>query len=470
MLVKTDSYIIFGGVCMSRGFIAGDRNQLLLLPPSVDKWVPVNHMVRFIWDIVKQMNLAAFYLSYGIEGRPPYDPAMMLAVLVYAYCQGRRSSRKIAKACEEELPYRWLTGNTVPDHCAIARFRARHEGLMKEVFCEILSLCAEAGLVRVGDVYLDGTKIKGSASLAANRTLDQLNKEIERMLEEARTEDEEEDRHLGPHRRGDELPEGMEDPGSRLARLEEAKARLEAKAEAEREEQAKKLRDREEEEKASGRKKPGPKPKDPEDAVRGDRKANATDPDSRIMKTRQGHVQGYNGQAVVSKDQIILGAEVTQEENDLHQLEPMIHETRQSLDGAGIDKGIDTCTADTGYWRDDLPVESIEANGPELLIAVQKDSKQRQQCLDEEHSCGRTPANASSRERMGRKLRTKRGKAKYKLRSQTVEPVFGQIKAAMGIHGFLRRGIDAVRSEWKLICACHNLMKLFRAFGVVPTS
>ena len=164
---------------MGRGFVAGDRNQLLLLPPSVDKWVPVNHVVRFIWEIVKQMNLTAFYFSYGTEGRPPYDPAMMLAVLIYAYCQGRRSSRKISKACEEELPYRWLTGNTVPDHCAISRFRSRHEKLMKTVFCEILSVCAEAGLVRVGDVYLDGTKIKGNASLSANRTLDQLNKEIE---------------------------------------------------------------------------------------------------------------------------------------------------------------------------------------------------------------------------------------------------------------------------------------------------
>jgi len=455
---------------MSRGFVAGDRNQLLLLPPSVDKWVPANHMVRFIWDIVKGMTLSAFYLSYGAEGRPPYDPAMMLSVMIYAYCQGRRSSRKIAKACEEELPYRWLTGNTIPDHCAISRFRARHEKLMKKVFCEILSLCAEAGLVRVGDVYLDGTKIKGNASLSTNRTLEQLNKEVEQMLEEAQARDEEEDRLYGTTRRGDELPEELGDPKSRLARLKEAKARLEARAKAEREEQEKKLRDREEEEKSAGRKKRGPKPKGPEQAVQADRKANATDPDSRIMKTRQGYVQGYNGQAVVSKDQIILGAEVTQEENDLYQLEPMIQETKANLDEAGVKKNIGSCTADTGYWRDDLPVESIEANGPKLLIAVKKDWKQREQCDSEQHSRGRIPADASSRERMGRRLNTKTGKAKYKLRGQTVEPVFGQIKAALGVYGFLRRGIEAVRSEWKLICACHNLMKLFRAFGIVATS
>ena len=290
------------------------------------------------------------------------------------------------------------------------------------------------------------------------------------MLEEAKAQDEEEDRRFGPNRRGDELPEGMEDPGSRLARLKEAKARLEAKAKAEREEQEKRIRDREEEEKATGKKKPGPKLKDPEQAVQTDRKANATDPDSRIMKTRQGYVQGYNGQAVVSKDQIILGAEVTQEENDLHQLEPMIQETKSSLDDAGVTKNIGSCTADNGYWRDDLPIKSIEASGPELFIAVQKDSRQREQYVNDEHSPRRIPADASPRERMGRKLRTRRGKAKYKLRSQTVEPVFGQIKAAMGIYGFMRRGMDAVRSEWKLICSCHNLMKLFRAFGVVPTT
>ena len=455
---------------MSRGFVSGDRKQLLLLPPSVDKWVPKNHMVRFIYDVVKQMKLAPFYDAYGTEGRPPYDPAMMLCVLIYAYCQGRRSSRKIAKACEEELPYRWLTGNTVPDHCAISRFRSRHEEQMKTVFCEILSVCAEAGLVRVGDVYLDGTKIKANASLSANRTLNQLNEEIEQMLEEAKAADEEEDRRLGPNRRSDELPEELEDPGTRLARLKEAKGRLEAKAKAEREEQEQKIRDREEEEKTSGRKKPGPKPKDPDDAVRQDRKANATDPASRIMKTRQGHVQGYNAQAVVSKDQISVGAEVTQEENDLYQLEPMIQETKESLRESGIDKSIDTCTADTGYWRDDLPVASIEADGPELFIAVQKDCKQRKQCRkDDKSSQGRIPVNASSRDRMARRLSTKRGKAKYKPRSQTVEPVFGQIKASLGIFGFLRRGFSAVRSEWKLICACHNLMKLFRAYGVVAT-
>jgi len=455
---------------MGRGFVGGDRQQMFLLPPSMDQWVPVHHVVRFLWDIVKQMDLSDFYRSYGAEGRPPYDPAMMLAVLVHAYCQGKRSSRKISKACEEELPYRWLTGNTVPDHCAIARFRARHEELMTKVFSEILKLCSEAGLVRLGEVFLDGTKLKANASLSANRTLEQLEAEIGQMLEEAKAEDEEEDRRFGADRRGDELPDDLKDSKSRLARLKEAKARLEAKAKAEREEQEEKLRMREDEEKASGRKKPGPKPKDPDEAVRADRKANVTDTDSRIMKTRQGYVQGYNGQAVATRDQIILGAEITQEENDLHQLEPMIRETQESLEDAGIEEKIGAYVADTGYWRDDLPMEQMEADGPELVIALKKDSKQRGQCNEAQHPTGKLPADATARQRMERRLSTESGKEKYRLRSPTIEPVFGQIKATMGAVGFMRRGLESVRSEWKLICACHNLMKLFRSFGVVATA
>ncbi len=446
---------------MARNFICGDRRQLFLLPPSVDQWVPKNHVVRFIWDIVHQMDLTPFYNVYSKEGGPPYDPGMMLSVLIYAYCQGRRSSRKIAKACMEELPYRWLTANTNPDHCAIARFRARHEKHMKQVFTEVLSLCAETGLVRVGNVFLDGTKVKANASLSANKTLDQLRKEVDEMIKEAKAQDEAEDKEPT----SDELPKELEDPTSRLARLKEAKARLEAKAKEEREEQEEKIRARQEEEKATGRKKGGRKPKSPDEAVDKDRKANVTDPDSRIMKTRQGYVQGYNSQAVATQDQIILAAQVTQEENDLYQLEPMIKAANQSIAEAGIENKINTCTADTGYWRDDLPVEQIEKDGPELLIAIQKDCKQRND--KEDCPCGRIPQDITSRERMARKLKTKRGKAIYRLRGQTIEPVFGQIKEGLGLRGFLRRGLEAVQSEWELICACHNLMKVFRAFGVV---
>ncbi|NTV43138.1 MAG: IS1182 family transposase [Syntrophobacteraceae bacterium] len=448
---------------MGRGFIAGNRDQLLLLPPSVDKWVAQDHVVRFIWDCVSQMDMFAFYSSYGREGKPPYDPAMMLAVLIYAYSEGIRSSRKIEKACAEQLPFRWLTGNVVPDHCAISRFRSRHEELIRKVFVETLRLCHEAGLVNLGKIFLDGTKLKANASLEANRRLEQLEKEVAQMLEEAKQADREEDKQFGPDNRGDGLPKELQSRKDRLERLQAAQERLEKEAEAERREQEEKIRAREAEEASTGQKKRGRKPKDPQEAVDHDRKANVTDPDSRIMKTRQQYVQGYNGQAVVTEDQIIVSVAVTQEENDLHQLEPMIEETRRTIDEAGIDKPIGSMAADTGYWRDDLDVGAMEEEGPELVIATQKDHKQRKACQEQRVPRGRIPQNATARERMERKLLTKKGRETYKMRGRTIEPVFGQIKKNFGFIGFVRRGLSAARSEWALICACFNLKKLFGA-------
>ncbi len=456
---------------MSRGYISGNREQMLLLPPSVDKWIPKDHVVRFVWDCVCQMDLFVFHGSYGTEGRPPYDPAMMLAVLIYGYSQGIRSSRKIAKACAEQLPFRWLTGNVVPDHCAIARFRSRHEEAIRKVFVEALRLCAEAGLVNLGKIFLDGTKLKANASLEANRRLDQLKKEVAQILQEAEEADRDEDQKFGPEGSADVLPEGLKSPKDRLERLQAAKERLEKEAEAERREQEEKIRAREAEEASRGRKMGGRKPKAPEEAVDRDRKANVTDPDSRIMKTRREYIQGYNGQAVVTEDQIIVSAVVTQDENDLHQLEPMIEETRRTIEEAGIEKPIGALGADAGYWRDDLDVVAIEKEGPELVIATKKDHKQRKACEAERAPRGRIPKNATPRQRMERKLTTKKGRETYKLRSQTVEPVFGQIKRNFDFLGFMRRGLRAAQSEWALMCACFNLMKLFRvshACGAAP--
>jgi transposase len=447
---------------MSRGYIAGNREQMFLLPPSVDQWIPKDHVVRFVWDCVCQMDLWAFHCAYGIEGRPPYDPAMMLAVLIYAYSQGIRSSRKIAKACAEQLPFRWLTGNMVPDHCAIARFRSRHEEAIRKVFVEVLRLCCEAGLINLGKIFLDGTKLKANASLEANRRLDQLKKEVAEMLEEADQADREEDKQFGPEGSGDVLPKELQCPQDRLQRLQAARERLEKQAEAERKEQEEKIRAREAEEACSGKKKGGRKPKAPEEAVDHDRKANVTDPDSRIMKTRREYIQGYNGQAVVTQDQIIVSVAATRDENDLHQLEPMIEETKRTIEEAAIQESMGALAADTGYWRDDLDVPAIEEEGPELVIATKKDHKQRKACEDEGAPKGRIPKNATARQRMERKLMTKKGRETYKLRGQTVEPVFGQIKRNFGFLGFMRRGLRAAQSEWALICACFNLMKLFK--------
>jgi transposase len=455
---------------MSREFVGGNRDQLFLLPPSVDGWVPQHHVVRFIWDCVGQIDMFSFYNAYGKEGRPPYDPAMMLAVLIYAYCEGIRSSRKIAKACAEHLPFRWLTGNTVPDHCAIARFRSRHEQAIEKIFVEVLRLCHEAGLVNLGKIFLDGTKLKANASLEANRRLEQIQEEVAQILEEAKKVDEEEDKRFGPDRRGDELPEELQSSQGRLERLHAAKERLAKEAERERQEQEEKIRARQRDEESTGQKKRGRKPKDPEEVVDHDRKANITDPDSRIMKTRHQYVQGYNAQAAVTEGQIIVAKAVTQDENDCHQLEPMIGDAQRTIEEAGIKESMGSMAADTGYWRDDLDVAGIEKDGPVLFVATKKDWKQRKALEQRGSPRGRIPQSATPRENMERRLLTKKGRETYKLRGRTIETVFGHIKKNLGFVGLLRRGLRAAQSEWALICSCHNLMKLFTAKLTAVTS
>ncbi|MDD2469280.1 MAG: transposase [Desulfobulbus sp.] len=448
---------------MRRRFHKPNRSQLHLLPISIDQWVEEDHLARFLWDCVEHFNLGQFYAAYGDEGAPPYDPQMMLAVLLYAWCLGIRSSRRIAQACEDQVPFRWLTGNLRPDHCAFARFRSRHEEAINHLFAQVLSLCHEAGLAKVGKVYLDGTKMQASASLAANRTLAHLEQEIVKMQAEMKDADAADDARHGKDRRGDELPPELRSKRERLARLQEAKERLELVATAERLAQESKLATRAEEERQSGKKKPGRKPASPDSAVNHERKANPTDPASRIMKTSQGHVQGFNAQAIVTAGQCIVSAEVTQDENDVHQLEPMLAALAATLEAAGIEDRPQTLAADAGYWHDQLEVTELEQKGPALFIATASRLQEAQAHQAEGSPQGRIPDDITPKQRMARKLRTKVGRAVYKLRSQTVEPVFGQIKSIMGCRSFLRRGLEAVQSEWSLICACFNLRKLYRA-------
>jgi hypothetical protein len=254
----------------------------------------------------------------------------------------------------------------------------------------------------------------------------------------------------------------LDTPQGRLERLQAAKERLEQEAQRERQEQEDKIRAREAEEEASGQKKPGRKPKAPEEVVDQDRKANVTDPESRIMKTRQGYVQGYNAQAVVTEERIIVAMEITQEENDCQQLGPMLAETRETLKEAGVCDAIGSLTADAGYWAHEMDVKGIEQDGPVLYVATKKDWKMRQDLAEQAPPCGRIPSDATDRERMERRLRTKKGRDIYRLRGQTVEAVFGHIKKNLGFTGFLRRGLQAARSEWALICTCCNLKKLFK--------
>lgn len=441
---------------MARGFIKGDKDQLYLFPPSIDDWVSKDHPVRFVQTCLEQMNLQVFYQSYAKEGRPPYDPSMMLGILIYAYSKGMRSSRKISKACEEEVPFRWISGNIAPDHRAICRFRARHEKEFKTLFNEVLRLCSESGLLNLGNIFLDGTKMKANAALAANRNLDHINK----ILEEAEAVDKAEDEKFGESERGDRLPKELSDPEERIRRIKAAKERLDREQKQKQDEQAQKVKEHE----ASGPKR-GRKPKSPEE-VKIKKKANITDPESRIMKNRSGFVQAYNCQAACTEDQIIVSADVTQQENDLYQLEPMLEQTTATLRESGVEENVKALVADAGYFREDLAIKDIEKDGPELLVCTKKSHKLRKELKDKGAPRGRIPANISNRDRMDRRLLTRHGYNIYKKRSYTIEPVFGQIKECLNMDRFLRRGLEAVKSEWILTCSISNLMKLFRSKAV----
>ncbi|HCP32100.1 TPA: IS1182 family transposase [Candidatus Acetothermia bacterium] len=455
---------------MAYNFLESNRDQMYLMPVSIRDWLPEGHLAWFIIDVVKEFDLTSFYGKHRSDGwgRAAYEPMMMVSLLLYAYSLGIRSSRQIERACEVDVSFRVITANQRPDYSTICRFRKENEEELAKLFTVVLELCGEAGLVKVGVVSLDGTKMKGNTSLAANRTYDYLEKEVKRMLQEADEADAKEDVEYGRERRGDELPKELARRESRLARLRKAKAQLEQCAQEKAAVQEAKIEAREEEEQVSGEKKRGRKLKEPDknpDPKKA--KANLTDLDSRIMKTRNGHIQGYNGQAVVTKEQIIVAAEVTQQQNDVQQLHPMLKRTDEELKAAGVKGKVRVVLADAGYYSERNMLDA-DPSGPELLLATKKSHKQRQAMKDKRCPRGRIPNSASVKERMERKLLTKRGKALYKLRSQTVEPVFGQIKGCRGSETFLRRGVAAVNSEWRLICATHNLLKLWRSGKFQP--
>ncbi|MDL2322044.1 transposase, partial [Desulfosarcina sp. OttesenSCG-928-B08] len=421
---------------MSKRFISTNRTQMQLLPTSIDEWLEEDHLARFIWDCVLEFDLSPLYRAYSKEGGLAYDPQMLLATTLYAWCQGIRSSRKIAKACVDQVPFRWLTANEQPDHCTFSRFLKHHGPAMMHLFTEVLMLCQKVDVFNLDQLFLDGTKMKANASLAANWTRDGLSKEIEKIQKEMEATDAAEDALYGRKNRGDELSGTRKE---RLARLKQAKAELDRQAEADRQAQAEKIARREEEEKESGKKKPGRKPKSPDKAVKEERKTNLTDPDSRIMKGRNNEfLQGYNGQATVTDNQFIVAADLTQDQNDVHQLESMLDVLDETLSAAHIDENPGVLAADKGYWHDGLDISELETEGPELMVGVPCRKGQKEPSFENVD-----PEQATARQKMQHKLQTESGKKTYGLRGRTVEPVFGQIKAVMGCRTFLRRGIAA---------------------------
>jgi transposase len=440
--------------------------QLLLLPPDMARWLPEDHLVYFIRDVERQLDLSAIYGSYdGTQGgNPAYDPGMMTTLLIYAYCVGVVSSRKIERATYESIPFRVLTADQHPDHDTIAEFRRRHLEALAVLFVQVLRLCRKAGLVKLGHVSLDGTKVRANASKhkamsygRMEKSVVELEGEVKRLLAEAEGTDTAEDNRYGRGRQDEALPEELRFKQSRLAKIKEAKEALEQEAregaEAQRLEQAKKREDRD----ASGDHRGRP-PKVPSEKPEGKAQRNFTDPDSRIMKdgATKAFEQCYNCQAAVDGDsQVIVATRVSQETNDKKELKPVVETLKKNLDGAKPKQ----LTTDNGYFSENnvtyLAEEQIDGylatgrikHGDQLPVAPR----------------GRIPKEASIKERMARKLRTVKGRAIYAKRKEVSEPVFGQIKHVRGFRQFLLRGVDRVCGEWDLICLGHNVLKLFRS-------
>ena len=452
---------------MGYNFVAEAHDQFFLMPPSLTEWLPEDHLAYFVLDAVNEIDLTAFYAGYRADGwgGAARHPKTMVALLMYAYCTGVVSSRKIEQACQVDVAFRVVCGNVAPDHTTIARFRARHEKALKTMFTASLRLCAKAGMTSVGLVALDGTKMAAPASMARNRSKDSLDKAVEELFEQAKAADAAEDAEHGTGR-GGEPPAVLRGRADRQRRFKAAQETLDAELEAERRAHQEHLAKRAAEEAQRGSKLRGRKPKAPQDkAGHKTRKVNTTDPESGVMSTKKGFVQGYNAQAVANDEQVIVSAEVTCEHNDLGQLHPMIEATDTSLAGAGIDQRPERLLADAGYASEEN-FAALDDDDPDCYVATRNMKKNPEPRTG---SRGPLKKNATLVDRMDRKVSSKKGNALYRRRQAIIEPVFGQIKQARGIRGFSRRGKAAADSEWKLICGTHNLLKLYRRALADPT-
>jgi transposase len=442
-------------------------NQLLLLQPDMRQWLPEDDLSYFIMDVVNELDLSAIYQSYDSSkgGQPPFAPKMMTSLLLYAYCVGIPSSRKIEKATYYQIPFRVIAADQHPDHDTIAEFRKRHLKALSGLFVQALLLCRQVGLVKLGHVSLDGTKVKANASKhkamsygRMEKKAEELEGEVKRLLAEAQAVDDAEDARYGKDKRGDELPKELRFKQDRLRKIKEAMKSLEADSKAEADGKREEIRLKEQTLEKEGRKRKGKKPKDPSGKPEPKAQRNFTDPESRIMKdgASKSFEQAYNCQAAVDEEsQIIVATNVTQQANDKQQLEPLVEEIKKNTDGETPEK----LSADNGYFSESN-VEYLEGEGVDGYIAT---NRQKHGDAPELAGCGRIVKDATKQEGMTRKLRTKKGRETYSKRKQIVEPVFGQIKETRGFRRFLLRGLENVSAEWDLICLTHNLLKLFRS-------
>ena len=445
---------------MAYNFVAPERDQLYLLPPSLSDWLPEDHLAWFVLDCVEEMDLASFYAEYREDGwgGAAHHPKTMVALLVYAYCLGVRSSRQIERACHVDVAFRVICAGLFPDHTTIARFRQRHEGALKSIFTASLRLCAKAGMTSVGIVALDGTKMAANASMSANRTKQTIDDAVEEMFADAEAADEVEDAEFGDAR-GDEPPATLRGRADRKRRFKQAKELLDKELAQERKAHEAHLEERAAEEERRGKKLRGRKPKAPKDkAGAKEKKVNTTDPTSKVMSTAKGFLQGYNAQAVANEEQVIVAAEVTDEQNDLGQLHPMIDATEASLAQAGIEDRPGKLLADAGYCSEEN-LADLDDDDPDTYVATRNMKKNQTPRTGRR---GPLRNDATLVEKMDRKVSNKSRRALYQKRQHLIEPVFGQIKDGRHIRGFMRRGKAAATSEWKLVCGTHNLLKLYR--------
>jgi transposase len=442
---------------MSKHFRPWRIDEAQLLPPSVRDFVPEGHLARFVVSLVREsLDLRAITTSYrSALGQPPFHAVMMTALLLYAYCCGIYSSRRIAKACLERVDFMMIVAGDPPDFRTISDFRKRHLVALAGLFVQVLRLAETAGLVKLGHVALDGTKIKANASKHKAMSYERMKKreaelraEVDRWLAAAEAADAEEDALYGD-KRGDELPDWVADKEKRLAKIREAKAALEAEARAAAEAKAGAEREAEEKRRAEGRKRSGKKPSPPSGEPDAKAQRNFTDPESRILKTKDGFIQGYNAQAAVDgKAQIIVEHGLTPSTSDQDQLVALVDGIEKNLGRKPAE-----ASADAGYCSE-ANLAALAARGITAYVATGR---------------AKHPADAKRRlggaltQAMRRKLKRAGWRSRYRLRKQIVEPVFGQIKQARGFRQFLLRGIDKVRAEWAMICTAHNLLKLARA-------
>lgn len=469
---------------MAYNFHPVKRDEKFLLPVDMTEWLPRDHFVYFVIELVQQLSFTDFMKAYRDDGKggAAYDPVMMTTLLFYAYYDGERSTRRIEEHCRTDIAYRIIAGGSIPDHTTISRFRDRHEKALAALYVPVLGICLNAGTGDVRFAAIDGTKFRCPASLSANRKLASIETELAKLTEQIETElariiaqmftasraaDTEDDTLFGPPPprtpgtlppiKG--LPKSLHGKATRAAHLTRAKQLLDDEYARERSDHDARIAERATREATTGQKIPGRKPRPPHRNP--DKKINVTDPDSRIMKDAHGtFLQGYNAQNVIARDRLILASDVVNDENDTQLLHPMLNSTNSNLTGAGSPQAPATVAADSGYCTA-ASLAAIDPNGPDIIMATVKDHRARSRATGPTNDTP-PPPEASLKEQMEWKLGTSHGQATYRQRAATVEPGFAQVKHNRGMSGFHRTGLTAADSEWKLINITDNVKKLFR--------